>query len=167
MKSTGDLVVIEGFGEFRRDLKRLNPELEKELKVGLKSIGGIAARSAADVAMFKFNKNTPGRGIAALLRKPGASTVQAKSVTVVAKAKRKASDGSRSRKSWANKSGKSSRYAGKAFPYPFVHEYGGRSGGNALGPRAFLHPGVDKATPEVMHELGEVIDKTARKAGFK
>jgi hypothetical protein len=162
MKSTGDIVVIEGFAEFRRDLKRLNPELEKELKVGLKSIGGIAARSAADVAMFKFKKNTPGRGIAAMLRKPGASTVQAKSVTVVAKAKRRATDGSR-----LAAAGKRSRYFGKAFPYPLVHEYGGRVDGNVLGPRAFLHPGVDKATPEVMRELGEVIDKTARKAGFK
>jgi len=90
--------------------------------------------------------------------------VQAKSVTVVAKAKRKAkaTDGSR-----LAAAGKRSRYFGKAFPYPFVHEYGGRVDGNVLGPRAFLHPGVDKATPEVMRELGEVIDKTARKACFK
>jgi hypothetical protein len=161
MKSTGDLVVIEGFAEFRRDLKRLNPELEKELKVGLKSIGGIAARSAADVAMFKFKKNTPGRGIAALLRKPGAVGVQAKSVTVASKAKRAATDGSK-----LAAAGKRSRYFGKAFPYPWVQEYGGRIDGNVIGPKAFLHPGVDKATPEVMRELGDVIDKTARKAGF-
>lgn len=162
MKKTGDLVVIEGFGEFRRDLKRLNPELEKELKAGLKGIGGIAARSAADVATFKFKKNTPRRGIAAMLRKSGASTVQAKSVTVIAKAKREATDGSR-----LAASGKRSRYFGKDFPYPWVHEYGGRINGNKLGPRAFLHPGVEQATPEVMRELGDVIDKTARKAGFK
>lgn len=163
MKSTGDLVVIEGFGEFRRDLKRLNPELEKELKVGLKSIGGIAARSAADVAMFKFKQNTKGKGIAAMLRKSGASTVQAKSVTVVAKAIRKHEG---TKVSVGQSRRRKSRYFGQDFPYPLVHEYGGRSNGNALGPRAFLHPGVDKATPEVMSELGDVIDKTARKAGF-
>ena len=164
MKSTGDLVVIEGFGEFRRDLKRLNPELEAELKHGLKRIGGIAARSAADVAEFKFKQNTKGKGIAAMLRKPGASTVQAKSVTIVAKAIRKyeattASVG-RSRR-------RKSRYFGQDFRYPMVHEYGGRIDGNKIGPRAFLHPGVDAVTPEIMRELGELIDKTARKAGFK
>ena len=161
MESTGDLVVIENYSKFRKDIKKLTPELQGELRDGLKEVGGIAARSAADVAMFKFKKNTPGRGIAALLRKPGAVGVQAKSVTVAAKAKRAATDGSR-----LAAGGKRSRYFGKPFSYPMVHEYGGRVDGNKIGPRAFLHPGVDKATPEVMHELGEVIDKTARKAGF-
>ena len=79
-----------------------------------------------------------------------------KDVVIAETAKRPKSSGARKGK-----------YAGKPFPYPAVYEYGGRSGGSATGPRAFLAPAVAKSSDLIREELTKVMDNTARDAGWK
>jgi hypothetical protein len=144
-----DLVLVEDYARWRRAIKELDTGLDKELKQGLKSVGvKVSDKAKAEVAA-KGLVNT-----GELMRKIS-PTVRAKDVAIVSKAKRPPSDGSRG-----------GRYAGKPFPYGFVYEYGGR-GAAGTGPRAFLRPGVEKSKDVIVQGFTEVLDDTARKAGFK
>ena len=153
-----DLVVVENFGAWKKSIKALDVNLHKELRAGLKEAGHIVGVDAASIAESKFKHNTA-KGIAALLRETGAVGIQANTVTVTSKAKRKAKPATHPRRV------ASSRYRGKDFAYPSVWEYGGRGEGTT-GPKAFLAPGLEKALPAVTEEFGKVIDETIRKAGF-
>ena len=144
------LILVEDYAKWRRAVKELDTGLEKELKAGLRQLGVKVSDKAKSEAASK--------GLVAtgeLMRKISPS-VRMKDVVIAAKAKRPASSGSRG-----------GRYAGKPFPYPAIYEYGGRSGGSATGPRAFLAPAVEKSSDLIREELTKVMDNTARDAGWK
>ena len=145
------LVVVENFTQWRKAVKELDAGLDKELKAGLKAIGSkVTTKAQAEAARKGLVKTGE------LVRRIAPSVTQ-RSVDIVAKAKRPASNGSRGR----------SRYAGQPFSYPAVYEYGRRGKVNATGPRAFLRPGLQKAGPQIAKELENVIKSTVSKAGFK
>ena len=144
------LILVEDYAKWRKAVKELDTGLEKELKAGLRQLGVKVSDKAKSEAASK--------GLVAtgeLMRKISPS-VRMKDVVIAAKAKRPASSGSRG-----------GRYAGKPFPYPAIYEYGGRSGGSATGPRAFLAPAVEKSSDLIREELTKVMDNTARDAGWK
>lgn len=144
-----DLILIEDFAAWRRSVKNLDDGLDKQVKKGLKDIGvKVSDKAKGEVSARGLVKTGE------MMRKI-APTVRAKEVAIVAKAKRPPSSGKRG-----------GRYAGKPFPYPMVYEYGGRSSGG-VGPRAFLAPAVEKSLDVIRNELLEVIDDTARAAGWK
>ena len=144
------VILFEDFAKVRKGLKLLDVGLQKELDKGLKGVAKQVVTKAQSEATRKGLVKT-----GELVRKISPSVTQ-KGVAVVAKAQREASNGSRG----------SSRYAGKAFSYPAVYEYGGRGMVNATGPRAFLRPGLQKAGPKIAQELEHVIKTTVSKAGF-
>ena len=145
------VILFQDFAKVRKGLKALDSGLDKELKAGLKAVAAKVVTKAQAEATRKGLVDT-----GELVRRIAPSVTQ-RSVDIVAKAKRPASNGSRGR----------SRYAGQPFSYPAVYEYGGRGMVNATGPRAFLRPGLQKAGPQIAQELENVIKSTVSKAGFK
>ena len=144
------LILVEDYARWRKAVKELDTGLDSELKAGLNRLGVKVADKAKDEARSK------GLYATGQLVNKIASKARMKDVAIVDTAKRKASKGSRG-----------GRYAGKPFPYPAVYEYGGRSGGSATGPRAFLAPAVAKSQDLIRDELVKVMDNTARDAGWK
>ena len=145
------VILFQDFAKVRKGLKALDSGLDKELRTGLKAVAAKVVTKAQAEATRKGLVDT-GELVSRI-----APSVTQRSVDIVAKAKRPASNGSRGR----------SRYAGKPFSYPAVYEYGGRGMVNATGPRAFLAPGVQKSSALIRSELEKVIEITAGKAGFK
>ena len=144
------LILVEDYAKWRRAVKELDTGLDKELKAGLRQLGVKVSDKAKTEAASK------GLVASGQLISKIAPSVRLRDVVIAAKAKRPASSGSRG-----------GRYAGKPFPYPAVYEYGGRSGGGATGPRAFLAPAVQKSSDLIRDELLKVMDNTARNAGWQ
>lgn len=144
------LILVEDYAKWRRAVKELDTGLDKELKAGLKQLGVKVSDKAKSEAASKGLVAT-GQLVSKI-----APSVRMRDVVIAAKAKRPASNGARG-----------GRYAGKPFPYPAVYEYGGRAGGSTTGPRAFLAPAVQKSQDLIRDELLNVMDETARDAGWQ
>ncbi len=51
----------------------------------------------------------------------------------------------------------------RGYPYPVVMEYGGRSGGSRIGPRAFLTPAAERNRGRVEDAINDALDKYAKR----
>ena len=89
------VVLFKDFAKIRRGLKALDGGLDKELKAGLKAVAAKVVTKAQAEATRKGLVDT-----GELVRKIAPSVTQ-KSVDIVAKAKRPASNGSRGRSRYA------------------------------------------------------------------
>jgi hypothetical protein len=143
---TGTGIVVRDYQEFRRKVKDLDKNLDKELKAGLRDIGREVSTDAGERARSLGLKRT------GALAKKIAPSVKMQSVDIVSKAKRPP----------AKRPGlRGGRFGGIDYPYPMVYEYGGKG-----KRRPFLAPTVEASGDVIKKQLQEVLDDTARKAGW-
>lgn len=125
-------VHVEGLREFRRDLKRLQPEVAKELRKDIKT---AAQKVAADAA-----SHAP--------RRTGAYA--------------------RSIKPYVTAKGAS---VGSRLPYAGVVHWGGtirpRGVPIKFEPHPVISDALDRRTNEIVDDLGDAVDRAARKAGWR
>lgn len=145
------VILIEDYNAWRKAVKALDKNLDKEVKVGLKKIGTKVATKA--------QKEAEARGFSPSgdLVKKLKPSVKMKSLDVIEKAKRPPAQQPGLR------GGKTTR---ADYPYPYVYEYGGRTAGGSRVQRAFLAPAVEASTTIILDGLSDVMTETARKAGF-
>lgn len=143
---TGTGIIVQDYAAFRRKVKDLDKNLDKELKEGLREIGREVSTDAGERARAIGLQRT------GALAKKISPSVKMKSVDIVSKAKRPPADRPGLR---------GGRFGGTAYPYPMVYEYGGK--GKA---RPFLAPTVEASEDIIGKQLEEVLNDTARKAGW-
>lgn len=157
--SSGQGIVIEDYAQFRRTIKKLSPEADKQFKVAMREMADEVAVRARDEAK---RKRLVGEGrqrsrpnlIAGIKR--GSVTMQKAEIKETAYRKRR-----------RNRSGGLRRsYVGRDFAYPMVYEYGGRGQG-MIGPRAFLNPSLMKSRDFIAKSFLDAVEKAATTAGFR
>lgn len=128
----GDAVRLEGFKEFKRDLKKLEPEAAKELQKDIKAAAGKVAAAAASTA-------------------PRVSGKYARSIRPYVTAKG-ASVGSR-------------------LPQAGVLHFGGtiepRGVPIKFPARPVVSDALDRQTNQIINDMGDAVDRAAKRAGWK
>ena len=170
--ASGQGVVIEGYQETRKAIKKLSPEADQQFKVAMRELATDVADKARQEAVRKRlvgEGKRPANQKSTLVKGIKRGSVTMDRAEIKSTAFREYDDpsirGSYNRR--RNRSGQLRRsYAGRDFIYPMVYEYGGRGQG-MTGPRAFLNPALMKSRDMIEKRFDEAIDDAARKAGFK
>lgn len=135
-------VVLEGWTEAIRGLKKIEASLPKALQAELKGAADIVRVAAVEIAGEKglAPPGRSGRGRGGLV---GGLKVfaNATSAGVRDSAKR------------------------KGYPYPAVYEFGSRGSGD-LGPRAFLQPAGAREAGKVEERIDNMFDRLRSEAGL-
>lgn len=125
-------VEIQGLRQLRRDLKRLEPEVDRELRKDLKAAGEKVARDARS-------------------RAPKVTGEYARSIRVYVTAKGVA--------------------IGSNLPQSKVLHWGGtirpRGVPITFRPRPVVQDAVDRRENEIVEDLGDAVDRAARKVGWR
>jgi hypothetical protein len=133
---TDETVVVEGLQPMIRDFRRLSRELAGDVRRALKRAAQPVKALAQSYAVGQ--RLVDSGALVDRIRIYASST----GVRIQEDAMRPPSSGKRGGK-----------YAGAPFPYPNVYEFGGRLGGEAIGPRAWMAPAAETGGPLVEHEL--------------
>ncbi|MBT9134597.1 MAG: hypothetical protein DDT38_01336 [Firmicutes bacterium] len=127
----GETIMLDGFKELMRAIRKMEPTLRKEMRVRLKTAGQIVSDEAKARAR--------GQGLYAtgkLVRSVRVG-LRARSVDIVVGARRK------------------SRKFPKGYNYPKRYEYG------EGGKRAFLRPALAAKREEAVQEFAKILDELA------
>jgi len=145
------VILIPEYNAWRRSVKALDKNLDKEVKVGLKKIGVKVATKAQQEAQAR------GFSASGDLVKKLKPSVKMTSLDIIEKAMRPPA------KRPGLRGGKTTR---AEYPYPYIYEYGGGTAGSSRVNRAFLAPAVEASTTVILDGLSDVMTETARMAGF-
>jgi hypothetical protein len=163
--ATGQTLQVKGLAALRRDLKKVDANIDKQaIRPGLKDVGQIVANEAKSIAAAKFNTLSTGQ-----MARKIAPAVLANAVYVRSKATR------------------------NGYAYPGVYEFGGRrvqitagggmtrigrrsrigarlaNGGKAqgefgeYGPNAVLYPALENKVKEVERGMEQFLDQFLRR----
>lgn len=170
--ASGQGVVIEGYQETRKAIKKLSPEADQQFKVAMRELADDVAAKARQEAIRKRlvgEGKRPANQKSTLVKGIKRGSVTMDRAEIQSTALRRFEDpsirGPYNRR--RNRSGQLRRsYVGKDFMYPMVYEYGDR-GQNTFGARAFMNPALMKSREMIEKRFLEAIDDAAVKAGFK
>lgn len=170
--ASGQGVVIEGYKETRKAIKKLSPEADQQFKVAMRELADDVADQARQEAVRKRlvgEGKRPANQKSTLVKGIKRGSVTMDRAEIQSTALRRFDDpsirGPYNRR--RNRSGQLRRsYVGKDFMYPMVYEYGDR-GQNTFGARAFMNPALMKSREMIEKRFLEAIDDAALKAGFK
>jgi hypothetical protein len=166
--ATGQTLQVKGLAKVRRDLKKIDANIDKDaIKPGLKAVGEIVANEAKSIAAAKFNTLSTGQ-----MARKIAPAVTLNAVYVRSKATR------------------------GGYAYPGVYEFGGRrvqlTGGGGMttitrrsrigtslanggpaqgefgefGPNAVLYPALANKVGEVEKGMEQFLDRFLRRNDF-
>ncbi|MBT9156743.1 MAG: hypothetical protein DDT37_01731 [Firmicutes bacterium] len=127
-----EIIVLGGFSETMRAIRRMESVMRKEMRLKLKAAGQIISDEA------KAQANQQGLVATGKLVRSIRVGLRARSVSVIVGARRK------------------SRKYPKGFNYPKVYEYG------TAGKRAFLRPALAAKKEEAVQKFEEILDEMAK-----
>lgn len=137
-----DRIEVHGLVEFRRDFARMDRKLRTEWDRELRTAAQPVKDAARQIAEAKGLHRT-GRLIGSIRIATGRRGSVFVRSTPPLRPSRRARMG-----------------------YAAIYEYGGRARGEALGPRAFLTPALEREREEVVERLSDVLDRITSEGGF-